>query len=154
MNQNLYPFPFKRALELAYQAESLDEVPIGAVVVINNEIVGEGFNRVESTRDASMHAEMAALRHASQTLNNWRLEEATLYTTLEPCAMCLGAAILFRVKKVVWSCPDLRHGAICSVYKMLETTHPIHKIETCQDDNQELQEEIRNLLRSFFKKKR
>ena len=88
------------AIEEAQKAQQLAEVPIGAIVVLNDEIIGRGYNLRETTQDATTHAEMIAIREACQNVGSWRLEEAQLYVTLEPCPMCSGAMILSRVKEV------------------------------------------------------
>jgi len=99
----------RRALELATRAE--DEVPVGAVVVLDGRIVGEGWNRPVSTHDPSSHAEIEALRAAGKATDNYRLTGATLYVTLEPCAMCVGAMFHARIARVVYGAPDPRTGA-------------------------------------------
>jgi len=99
----------RRALELATRAE--DEVPVGAVVVLDGRIVGEGWNRPVSTHDPSSHAEIEALRAAGKATGNYRLTGATLYVTLEPCAMCVGAMFHARIARVVYGAPDPKTGA-------------------------------------------
>jgi tRNA(adenine34) deaminase len=99
----------RRALELARRAE--DEVPVGAVVVLEGRIVGEGWNRPVSTHDPSSHAEIEALRAAGKATGNYRLGGATLYVTLEPCAMCVGAMFHARIARVVYGAPDPKAGA-------------------------------------------
>lgn len=154
MSENLDQVYLQKAIELAKKAFHLGEVPIGAVVVLGEQIIGEGYNCVESSKNASNHAEMVAMQSAASFLKNWRLTGATLYTTLEPCPMCLGAAILFRIEKIVWSCKDLRHGAVLSVYKLLETKHPIHQVQSVHHENVLMEEEIQTLLKDFFKMRR
>jgi tRNA(Arg) A34 adenosine deaminase TadA len=95
------------------------EVPIGAVLVFQNQIISSAYNQVESLKDATAHAEMLCLKQAAEKLDNWRLLDCTLYCTLEPCLMCAGAMILSRVKTLVWGAPDLRHGAGGSLYERL-----------------------------------
>ena len=99
----------RRALELAARAE--DEVPVGAVVVLDDRIVGEGWNRPLSTNDPTSHAEVEAIRAAGGALGNYRLTGATLYVTLEPCTMCVGAIFLARIARIVYGAPDLKTGA-------------------------------------------
>ena len=99
------------ALEEAQKAYDAGEVPVGAVVVFQNQIISRSYNQVESLQDASAHAEMLCLKQAAQKLGNWRLLDCTLYCTLEPCLMCAGAMILSRIKTLVWGAQDIRHGA-------------------------------------------
>ena len=139
------------ALQQAKMAYDLGEVPIGAVLVLGGETIASAHNEVESSNDASAHAEMLVLRRAAQKLKNWRLQEATLYCTLEPCAMCAGSMILHRLKRVVWGAPDLRQGAHGSWIDMRAKNHPIHNLEV---ESGLLTEESAKLLRSFFQKQR
>lgn len=139
------------ALQQAKTAYDLGEVPIGAVVVLGDEVIAYAHNEVEGSNDASAHAEMLAIRRASQKLKNWRLQEATLYCTLEPCPMCAGSMILHRLKRVVWGAPDLRQGAHGSWIDMTAKTHPIHNVEV---DFGLCAKESAKLLRSFFQKQR
>ena len=108
----------RRALELARRAEAEGEVPIGAVVVIDNEISGEGWNRPVAARDATAHAEIQALRAAGQHLKNYRLPNSILYVTLEPCAMCLGAMFHARVARVVYGATDPKKQVLKSQVKV------------------------------------
>jgi tRNA(adenine34) deaminase len=106
------------ALRLAGKAARLGEVPIGAVVVKNGKIIGRGHNLRELKRDPSAHAEMIALRQAARREGNWRLSGSTLYVTLEPCLMCMGAILLARVERVVFGCHDPKGGAAGSLYDL------------------------------------
>ncbi len=108
-------FWMKKALAEAYFAAEKKEVPVGAVAVFENRVVGRGHNQVESLKDATAHAEMIALTSASQTLDGWRLSGVTLYATLEPCVMCAGAAILSRIDRLVFAARDPKAGASGSV---------------------------------------
>ena len=143
-------FFMQEALKEAQKAFNKDEVPIGAVVVHQRKIISYGHNLVESSQDASCHAEMAALRSAAKILGNWRLAECSLYTTLEPCSMCAGAMYLFRVQRLVWGAPDLRHGA-GTVFQLFSTKHPIHEMSITGGI---LKEDCAKLLQSFFQQKR
>ncbi|HPV24018.1 MAG TPA: nucleoside deaminase, partial [Casimicrobium sp.] len=105
----------RAALAQADEAAAAGEVPIGAVVVIGGELVGRGMNRVIRDGDTTAHAEIVALRDAFRALNNYRAPGATIYTTVEPCAMCAGALLHARVSRVVWGAPDLKFGAAGSV---------------------------------------
>src|ERR1700733_6824462 len=119
----------KFALAEAQKAYDAGEVPIGAVLVFQNQIISSAYNQVESLKDATAHAEMLCLKKAAEKLGNWRLLDCTLYCTLEPCLMCAGALILSRVKTLVWGAPDLRHGAGGSLMDVFAMEHPIHQLE-------------------------
>ena len=145
------------ALEQARKAEGYGEVPIGAVVIERCEdgsfkVLSEACNLVETTKDASAHAELLALRKAASRRKNWRLLNTTLYSTLEPCPMCLAAAQAFRVSSVVYGAPDLRLGAIKTHIKLLDIEHPFHTIDEVVPDI--LSEESSTLLKSFFRRRR
>lgn len=139
------------ALKEAWQAYKSDEVPVGAVLVIEGRIIAKGRNQVEMLQDATAHAEMLALTSASAALENWRLQGAILYCTLEPCCMCAGAAILSRVARIVWGAPDLRHGANGSWVDIFASQHPIHQVNI---SGGVYAEECGGLLRSFFREQR
>lgn len=136
-----------QALSEAKKAYERGEVPVGAVVVLDGEIIARGHNLVESLQDCTCHAEMVAIRAAQKKIGSWRLSHAKLFTTLEPCPMCAGAAILSRVKQVVYGAPDLRHGAPKSLY----TGHPIHQVEI---EGGVLEDECAHLMRKFFREVR
>ena len=101
------------------------EVPVGAIVVQDNEIVGGGFNRRETTGDPTAHAEVLAIRQAAENVGNWRVLNSTLYVTLEPCAMCAGALVNARVTRLVYGCTDPKAGAVDSLYALPTDTRPI-----------------------------
>jgi tRNA(adenine34) deaminase len=140
-----------RALELARHAETLGEVPVGAVVVRNGEIIGEGWNQPISANDPSAHAEIMALRAAGQRLRNYRLTDSTLYVTLEPCAMCAGAIVHARVARVVFGAPDPKAGAGGSVFNLLTNDRLNHRAEVTGGV---LAEACGALLRRFFEARR
>jgi tRNA(adenine34) deaminase len=119
-------FYMQRALELAQYAAQQNEVPIGAVIVQDNKIIAEGWNCPIATCDPSAHAEIQALRNAGQKLQNYRLPEATLYVTLEPCVMCVGAMIHARIKRLVYGAKDPKAGAIESVFQIMATQQLNH----------------------------
>lgn len=119
----------REALELARQAEALGEVPVGAVVVKDGEIVGRGFNAPISRHDPSAHAEMMALRDAAQRLGNYRLPGCELFVTLEPCAMCSGAIFHARIARVVFGARDLKTGAAGSALDLFSATQINHHAE-------------------------
>ncbi len=140
-----------RALELAREAERAGEVPVGAVVVKDGVIVGEGWNRPISTHDPSAHAEMIAMRAAAQALENYRLLDTTLYVTLEPCAMCAGAMVHARVSRLVYAATDPRAGAAGSIFNILQHAALNHRVE-CEGGV--MAEECGGVLREFFLKRR
>jgi tRNA(adenine34) deaminase len=137
----------RRAIELAREAEAAGEVPVGAVIVRDGEIVAEGFNRPISTHDPTAHAEMVALRAAAARLDNYRLLGTTLYVTLEPCAMCAGAMVHARVQRLVYAATDPRAGAAGSVFNVVQNPALNHRLET---ESGVLAEECGAMLREFF----
>ena len=141
----------QRAYELAQKAKEQDEVPVGAVIVHENKIIGEGWNQPISSNDPTVHAEIIALRQAGQALNNYRLPDATMYVTLEPCAMCAGALIHARLAKLVYAADDPKTGACGSVFNLLQTSELNHKVEI---EKGVMEEECRSLIQGFFKEKR
>ena len=144
-------FFMQHALTLAKKAKSANEVPVGAIVVANNEIIGEGFNCPISSCDPTAHAEIIALRQAAQKLNNYRLPEATLYVTLEPCVMCVGAMLHARIKRLVFGAADTKTGAVVSVFKLLDEKNSNHRIE---HQSGILAIECGKILSDFFKSRR
>jgi tRNA(adenine34) deaminase len=137
----------RRALELAREAEVAGEVPVGALIVRDDEILAEGFNRPISTRDPTAHAEMVALRAAAARLDNYRLLGTTLYVTLEPCAMCAGAMVHARVQRLVFGAADPRAGAAGSLFDVARHPALNHRLEVVPGV---LAEACGTLLRSFF----
>lgn len=140
-----------RCLDLARAAEARGEVPIGALCVYGGEIVGEGANTREAARNPLGHAEMDALRQASEKLGRWRLTGVTLYVTLEPCAMCAGAAVLSRVDRVVYATRDPKAGAIDSLYGIGRDPRLNHCFEVAEGPRQKA---AAQLLSQFFKTRR
>jgi len=141
----------QEALKEAQIAYTKGEVPVGAVLVYQNEIIARAHNQVESLIDATCHAEILCIREGAQRLKNWRLTGCTLYTTLEPCPMCAGALISSRIDQVVWGAPDIRQGAGGSLLKILGEPHPIHTVQVTPGV---LAEESSALLKQFFKDQR
>jgi tRNA(adenine34) deaminase len=135
------------ALQLAREAERAGEVPVGAVVVKDGAIVGEGWNRPISTNDPTAHAEIVALRAAAQALGTYRLLDTTLYVTLEPCAMCAGAMVHARVKRLVFAAKDPRAGAAGSVFDIVQHDALNHRLTA---EGGILADECSALLRGFF----
>ena len=144
-------FFMKIALEEAKKAFKKQEVPVGAVLVKENTILSVTHNQVEELQDAMAHAEILCLKEGSRLLNNWRLLGTTLYVTLEPCSMCLGAILLSRVTRIVWGARDKRHGACGSWVNLLEVKHPTHSVEV---EAEVMEEECSLLLKEFFKLRR
>lgn len=141
----------RRALDLAERARSEGEVPVGAVLVMDDDCIGEGWNRPISAHDPTAHAEIAALRAGAARMDNYRLPGATLYVTLEPCAMCAGAIILARIKRVVYAATDPRAGAAGSVFNILQSTQLNHRVELVSGI---LEQEAATLLQTFFRERR
>jgi len=135
------------ALGEARAAASRGEVPIGAVVVRAGEIIGRGHNLRESSNDPTAHAEMIAIRLAATALDSWRLLECTLYVTLEPCVMCMGAIILSRISRLVYACRDPRAGAVGSIYDFSRDDRFNHRVEV---EEGVLADECGALLSGFF----
>ena len=141
----------RRALELAQFAQAEGEVPVGCVIALNDRIVGEGWNRPVSTPDATSHAETEAIRAACQALGNYRLANATLYVTLEPCAMCIGAIFHARIARVVFGAADPKTGAAGSVIDLFAERRLNHHATV---EKGVLAEECGSLLREFFASRR
>ena len=140
-----------QALDLARAAASAGEVPVGALVVIDGEIVGRGANQPIGRRDPTAHAEIMALRDAARTLGNYRLPGATLYVTLEPCVMCSGAIMHARIARVVFGAADPKTGAVGSVVNLFQESRLNHHAEV---EGGVLAEECGRLLSSFFAARR
>jgi len=141
----------QRAFELAQQAEQLDEIPVGAVVVYQGKIIGEGFNQSILLNDPSAHAEMIAIRQAGKHRNNYRLLDCTLYVTLEPCPMCAGLLVHSRIKRLVFASPDLKTGAAGSALNLVDNEQFNHQIAVVEGV---MQEQCSQLLSGFFKRRR
>lgn len=141
----------QEALAEARQALAEGEVPVGAVVVRDDELLGRGHNAVISSQDPTAHAEVLALREAARKVGNYRLPGATLYATVEPCPMCCGAALHARVSRVVFGAPDPKGGAAMSLYRLLEDPRLTHRAEV---ESGVLAEECGAVLRAFFESRR
>lgn len=141
----------RRALELAERAEAEGEVPVGAVLVRDGAVVGEGWNRPIGAHDPTAHAEVEALRDAARRLANYRLPGTTLYVTLEPCAMCAGAILHARVTRVVFGAHDPKGGAAGSVFDLLGTDRLNHRVEVTVGV---LAQESAQRLQAFFQARR
>jgi tRNA(adenine34) deaminase len=140
------------AIREAEKAGRMDEVPVGAVIVdIHHQVIGHGYNAPIARCDPTWHAEIAAIRMAAQHRSNYRLTGTTLYVTIEPCIMCMGAIIHSRIDRVVFGAADPKWGAACSLYRMAEDLrlnhHPEIKAGVCE-------EQTGNLMKHFFRNKR
>lgn len=147
--QTLDEYYMKEAIKEAKKAEELDEVPIGAVIVMSGEIVARAHNLRESEQNAVAHAELIAIDQACRETGTWRLEESTLYVTLEPCPMCAGAIILSRVKRVVYGAADPKGGCAGTLMNLLEDDRFNHQSEVTSSV---LERECGQLLSDFFRK--
>ena len=141
----------RHALTLADKAESIGEVPVGACVVLNGELIGEGFNTPITDNDPSAHAELRAVKEAAAAVQNYRLIDTTLYVTLEPCSMCAGMLVHARVKRVVFGAKDAKTGAAGSVMNLLQHPALNHQLEVVSGV---LADECANKLSDFFRKRR
>jgi tRNA(adenine34) deaminase len=141
----------REALRLARAGADSGEVPVGAVVAMAGEIVGRGWNSPVARNDPTAHAEILALREAAARVGNYRLEGATLYSTLEPCAMCAGALVAARVARLVFGARDLRFGGVRSKFQIADSELLNHRVEVVENV---LAVECVELLREFFEKRR
>ena len=139
------------ALEMAAWAELLGEVPVGAVVVHEGRMIGQGANQQITDQDPTAHAEVIALRRAAREVGSFRIPGATLYCTLEPCAMCAGALVLARLDKLVFGSRDLRFGAVRSKFRLADSDLLNHRLKITEGV---LAEECLGILRSFFAQRR
>ena len=141
----------EKALELARKAEAAGEVPVGAVLVKDDQLIAEGWNQPITSHDATSHAEIMAMRAAGQKLNNYRLIDTTMYVTLEPCSMCVGAMIHARVSKVVYGAAEPRTGALGGAFNLLDANQHNHIFEVVSGV---LADESKILLQEFFRSRR
>lgn len=139
----------KEALLEAKKAELMGEVPIGAVVVLDGEIIGRGHNVRESSQDATTHAELIAIRDANRNVKSWRLEKAQLFVTLEPCPMCCGGILLSRIDQVFFGAKDPKGGTAGSILNLLQDMRFNH---SCYLESGILEEECGSILTNFFRK--
>ena len=140
------------AFNQAIDAWREDEVPIGAVIVVGSEVIAQAHNRVEGSHDPTAHAEMLALTQASLHLGDWRLEEATVYVTKEPCPMCSGAMIMARVKRVCYAVRDPKMGCLGGATNLSELPRVNHRVEV--SGGEVMEAPCRELLQAFFRQKR
>ena len=141
----------REALELAREAENGGEVPVGAVVVVGGRVLGRGRNASIARNDPTAHAEILALREAAAATGNYRLEQATLYATLEPCVMCAGALVAARVERLVFGARDLRFGGVLSKFRLADSDVLNHRVEIVEGV---LGAECAELMRRFFDSRR
>ena len=141
----------QQALQLAKQAALQQEVPIGAVLVKDNQLITSAYNRTITDCDPTAHAEMIVLRESTKKIGNYRLLDTTLYVTLEPCIMCAGAIIQARIKKLVFATPDPRSGAVISVFNTLQHPQLNHSVDYVSDV---CCQESREILQAFFQARR
>ncbi len=152
VNQNYDDIYFMRlALEEAEIAFEEGEVPVGAVLVKSDKVIAKSHNQRETSKDPTGHAEIIALRHGSRENNNWRLTDATLYVTKEPCIMCAGAMVNARLGRLVYGCRDEKGGAVDSLYHILSDKRLNHQVEAVSSV---LEEECAEILKRFFQNRR
>jgi len=141
----------KLAIDQAKIAEENGDVPIGAVIVYQNQIIGKAYNQREQLKDPTAHAEIIALTQAAAALENWHLNGCTMYVTLEPCPMCAGALVLSRMDRLVYGCDDPKAGACGSLYNIVQDQRLNHRLEVTRGV---LADECSRLLQDFFKQRR
>jgi tRNA(adenine34) deaminase len=141
----------REALRQAQKAYAADEVPVGAVVVLEGRIIGRAHNQVELLKDATAHAEMLALTQAEAAVGDWRLTNCDLYVTKEPCAMCAGALVHTRIRRVIFGCGDTLAGAAGSMMNLLQMQSLNHQ---CEITSGVMQQECAAILQEFFRKRR
>lgn len=153
MNEAVKPHDFfmAQALEEAKKAYALNEVPVGAVVVLAGEVIGRGFNQPISSHDPCAHAEIMALRDAARNIENYRLVDADLYVTVEPCTMCSGAVVHARIKRLIFAALEPKSGVVCSQLKIFEQPYFNHSVEVVAGL---MAQECSQLMQDFFKMRR
>lgn len=153
MNVEIFPHEYfmVKALEQAAAAREIDEVPVGAIIVRDQQVIAAAHNLCQQLRDPTAHAEMIAITQAAESVGDWRLENCTLYVTLEPCPMCAGAILQSRIPEVVFGAVDPKGGAVVSMYRLLNDERLNHR---CQVTSQVLSEPCGQILTDFFREKR
>jgi len=149
--QHNHEFFMAQALEEAKKAYALQEVPVGAVVVLNGEVIGRGFNQPISSHDPCAHAEVMALRDAAKHIKNYRLVDADLYVTVEPCTMCSGAVVHARIKRVIFAALEPKAGVVCSQMTVFKQSYFNHEVEVVSGV---MAQEASALIQDFFKMRR
>ncbi len=150
-NQNPDEKYMREAIKQARKAYALGEVPIGCVIVYEDKIIGRGYNRRNTDKNTLSHAEITAIRKASRVIGDWRLEDCTLYVTLEPCQMCAGAIVQARIPKVVMACMNPKAGCAGSILNILDMPEFNHQVEVVRGV---FEEECARMLQTFFKELR
>ena len=152
MNQTIRDEEFMdMALAEARQAYDQGEIPIGAVLVLDGQVIARGHNQRESWRDATAHAEMIVIREACRLLNRWRLSGTTLYVTIEPCPMCAGALVMSRVDRLVYGSPDYKAGAVESLFNVAQNAALNHRLEVTAGVRTD---ECSGIMKEFFRQRR
>ena len=151
MTDNNHQYWMQKALELAHKAEVAGEVPVGAVLVKDDQLLAEGWNQPIISHDATSHAEIMAMREAGKKLNNYRLIDTVMYVTLEPCSMCVGAMIHARVARVVYGASEPRTGALGGAFNLLDANDHNHNFDVVSGV---LAEESKVMLQNFFQSRR
>lgn len=146
-----HDFWMAQALREAEKAAGEGEVPVGAIIIHNSMVIGRGYNRTEGLKDATAHAEILAIGAASETLGDWRLEECTIYATLEPCPMCAGAIVQARIPLLVYAAPDPKAGACGTLYNIVDDSRLNHRVEVVSGVREK---ESTALLQNFFRRLR
>jgi tRNA(adenine34) deaminase len=143
-----------QALKEAHKAKELCEVPVGAVITLNGKIIAHGFNKCIILSDPTAHAEIVALRKAAKRLKNYRLNDCSIYVTIEPCSMCVGALVNARIKRIVFGTYDTKAGACISVFKIAKSKKLNHKIDFDGGKEKYLSKECAKVIKNFFKERR
>ena len=151
MTEENHQYWMQKALELARKAEAAGEVPVGAVLVKDGQLIAEGWNQPITSHVATSHAEIMAMREAGKQLNNYRLIDTVMYVTLEPCSMCVGAMIHARVSKVVYGASEPRTGALGGAFDLLKSNAHNHNFDVISGV---LAEESKTMLQNFFQSRR
>lgn len=146
-----FEFFMKEAIKMAEKAYEIDEVPIGCVIVYDNKVIASGYNKRNLEKNVLCHAEIIAINEACKVIQDWRLEECTLFVSVEPCPMCAGAILQSRIKTVVFGCENPKAGCCGSILNIVEESRFNHQVEVVKNI---LQEECSELMKSFFKNRR
>jgi tRNA(adenine34) deaminase len=143
-----------QALKEACKAQKFGEVPIGAVITCDDKIIARGFNKCIALSDPTAHAEIVTLRRAAKKLKNYRLKNCSIYVTIEPCVMCVGALVNARIKSIIFGAYDVKSGACKSVFKIAKNRKLNHKIEFDRGKEKYLNKECVDIIKNFFKERR
>ncbi len=141
-------FWMRMALQEAQKGYSLGEVPVGAVIVLDNQVIGRGFNQTERLKDPTAHAEILAITSACEAVGDWRLDRSIMYCTLEPCSMCAGATVLARIEKIVFGASDPKFGACGSIFNIPVDPRLNHRIEL---ESGVLADDVAEMMQTFFR---